>query len=57
MQLIRMLICLFRGHKKWKPRDASEATWNFMSWRDADNSGVDINVCKRCGKIYSERVD
>jgi hypothetical protein len=53
--MIRWLICLFRGHKKWIPSDANVNTWDLVNMKDVDGSGVNVNVCKCCGKIFSKR--
>ena len=54
MKLLRWIVCLFRGHQKWEPADSNE--WDLIAMRGENGDGVNINVCKCCGKLYSYRL-
>ena len=51
---MKWLICLFKGHSKWHFEEAT-LDWDLFAITDPSHgSDVKINVCKRCGKMYTE---
>jgi len=51
MRLLRMIICLFRGHVKWRPD--SKGTWDMVACKAKDGTIVSLNICARCYRLYS----
>ena len=50
---MRRFICwLIGGHIRWTP--ANSPKWNMVEMTAEGGGGVRINVCQRCGSVYSE---
>jgi hypothetical protein len=51
--MIDKIICAFLGHKKYSPK-CLEGN-DFITLKDdLDSKLVSINVCERCGAVYSD---
>jgi hypothetical protein len=52
--MIQFLICLAIGHKKYTPHCVISNKGDFIRMEDAlGHTLIAINVCERCGKLYT----
>ena len=64
LRLWRILMCFFLGHKKYNPktlqnRDFLNITEDFRATINGEDKNyhttlVSVNICRRCGAVYSD---
>lgn len=51
--MIKYIICFIKGHKKYNPKALNGV--DVLTINDAMGVKLtSINICERCGKVYSE---